>query len=148
MKCILLLSAIIFPPKIFSQKNTDSTHSVFSFTYNLVPRKDSSPIKKRSEPSQNDSTIVRGKLIDAATNEIVLFAKITFAPEKASRFVGTISNADGEFRLAIPNNLLRRKNHLAIQCLGYETSIVKFKKKQLPLPYQIIKLQTNVILLD
>jgi hypothetical protein len=81
------------------------------------------------------------------TNEVVMFATVVFVPRKASIYVASNSNAAGEFRLAIPNNLLSRKIKIRVQCLGYDMKIVTFKKKRLPLPFQTIKLHNNTKLL-
>ena len=148
MKSILLLLLIIFTSSVFGQSDKDSAKTVFSFTYNFVTKSDSIKQVKKQQALQNDSTIIMGKLIDARSQEVIVFGTVLFAAGKESIKISCYSNLDGEFRLAIPRNLLKRKFSLTISSIGFETKVIRFKKKQLPLPYQTIKLNSNVILLD
>jgi len=148
MKSILLLLLIIFTSSVFGQSDKDSAKTVFSFTYNFVTKSDSIKQVKKQQALQNDSTIIMGKLIDASSQEVIVFGTVLFTAGKESIKISCYSNLDGEFRLAIPRNLLKRKFSLTISSIGFETKVIRFKKKQLPLPYQTIKLNSNVILLD
>lgn len=148
MKTLILLSTIIlFASKALSQSTGDSAKALYTFTYNLVSKNDSSQINKKTALSQNDSTVISGKLIDERTNEAIMFAKLIFAPKKAPMYLAATPNENGEFRLVIPKHLLSRKIKIKVQALEYDTKIVTFKKKQLPLPFQIIALVRNVKLL-
>ncbi len=148
MKLLLLLSLLLFISKAFSQGSKDSTKTLFSFTYNLVPKKDSNILIKKSELLQNDSAIISGKIIDENTDNMVSYATISFTAKKEHIHLSTTSNVNGEFRLAIPYKYLRRKINIKIQSLGFEPKMITFKKKQLPLSYQTIKLKINTILLN
>lgn len=144
MKTLIYLSiTILFASRVFAQSTTDSAKIAYTFTYNLVPKNDSSQIRKKIQPAQNDSTIVSGKLVSENSNEGVPLGAVILVTQKASMLIATRSNLNGEFRLSIPNRLLRRKIKIKIQALGYDTKIVVFKKKQLPLHDQTIALILN-----
>ena len=148
MKSILLLLVIIFSSAVYGQSNKDSAKTVFSFTYNFVTKSDSIRQAKKQQALQNDSTIITGKLIDASSQEVVVFATVIYTTGKGSIQLSSYSNVDGEFRLAIPQNLVKRTFNLTISSIGFETKVIRFRKNQLPLPYQTILLKSNVILLD
>lgn len=148
MKSILLLLVIIFSSTVYGQSNNDSAKTVFTFTYNMVTKSDSIRQVKKQQANQKDSTIIKGKLIDASSQEVIVFGTVVYNTGKESIKISSYSNLDGEFRLAIPLNLLKRKISLTISSIGFETKLIRFRKKQLPLPYQTIKLTSNVILLD
>tara|TARA_B110000977_G_C11087460_1_gene495295 strand:- start:4538 stop:5860 length:1323 start_codon:yes stop_codon:yes gene_type:complete len=67
-----------------------------------------------SKETQN-FTEFKGKILDAQTNKVLVFATITIKGTNAS----TVSNAQGDFVLKVPNSLL--KNALEVSFLGYET---------------------------
>ena len=113
-----------------------------------MTKSDSIKQVKQQQVLQKDSTIITGKLIDASSQEVIVFGTVLFTVGKESIKISCYSNLDGEFRLAIPRNLLKRKFSLTISSIGFETKVIRFKKKQFPLPYQTIKLNSNVILLD
>ena len=148
MKTILLLLVIILTSTVYGQTNNDSAKTVFSFTYNFVTKSDSIRQVKQQKALQKDSTIITGKLIDASSQEVIVFATVLYTAGKGSNKISSNSNVDGEFRLAIPRNLLKRTFTITISSIGFETKVIRFRKKQLPLPYQTIKLNSNVILLD
>ena len=148
MKSLLLLLVIIFTSTVYGQSNNDSAKTVFSFTYNFVTKSDSIKQVKQQQALLKDSTIIKGKLIDASSQEVVVFATVLYSTGKGSIQLSSYSNVDGEFRLAIPRKLLKKKFSLSISSLGFETKVMRFRRKQLPLPYQTIKLNSNVILLD
>jgi len=148
MKSIVLLLLIIFTSAVYGQTNTDSAKTVFSFTYNFVTKSDSIRQVKKQQALQNDSTIIRGKLIDASSQEVIVFGTVLYSAGKGSINISSNSNVYGEFRLAIPRNLVKRTFNLTIGSIGFETKLIRFRKRQLPLPYQTIKLTSNVILLD
>jgi hypothetical protein len=148
MKSILLLLGIIFSSTVYGQSNNDSAKTVFTFTYNMVTKSDSIKQVKKQQANQKDSTIITGKLIDASSQEVIVFATVLYTAGKGSNKISSNSNVDGEFRLAIPRNLLKRKFTLTVSSIGFETKLIRFRKKQLPLPYQTILLKSNIILLD
>ncbi len=67
-----------------------------------------------SKETQN-FTEFRGKILDAQTKKVLVFATITIKGTNAS----TVSNAQGDFILKVPNSLL--KNAVEVSFLGYET---------------------------
>ena len=60
-------------------------------------------------------TEFKGKILDAQTSKALVFATITIKGTNAS----TVSNAQGDFVLKVPNSLL--KNTVEVSFLGYET---------------------------
>lgn len=75
--------------------------------------------KKRTKTNKETYFLLRGNVLDQATNSRVSFANIFIE----NTTIGTITNSEGEFVLKIP--LAKRKERLSISCMGYNPCFVR-----------------------
>lgn len=91
------------------------------------------------------STVVRGRVIDGKTGEVLPFVNIT-TNSHSSTFIGTITDVDGKFELAAAQNF----DTLIFQYVGYQTKKVKIKPHKtqnisVELKSEVTQLETAVI---
>lgn len=82
---------------------------------------------------------LKGKILDANTNEILIFATVTLENTNIS----TVTNNEGEFLLKVPTNLLN--SNIIIDFLGYKQKAIPLsqllnKKNKIKLAPSIVKL--------
>ena len=73
--------------------------------------------QEQNKEQVNTFTTFKGKVLDAQSKKPLVFASITIKGTNAS----TISNAQGDYILKVPNHLL--SNRIEVSFLGYETLV-------------------------
>jgi len=91
--------------------------------------------------AQNDKDFITGVLLDAQTNEAVVFASIRVKDAA----LGVISNLDGDFR--VPLDFAGKGAELEISSMGYETKYVVFTSLT-PNEINVIYLQPALLQLN
>lgn len=92
---------------------------------------------KQSEKAFTDTSVneIQGKVIDGETKEFLPGATVVIK----RTIIATSTDAEGNFNLVIPENLLKRKIVLVISTLGY-------KRKEFPIDKKDFRIKKSFLL--
>lgn len=79
---------------------------------------------ENNEIAEERVTLIRGKIVDASSNEPLIFATVSVAGSN----IATVCNTEGEFLLKVPNELLER--NVEISHIGFEMKSIPIKNLQ------------------
>jgi hypothetical protein len=103
----------------------------------IIPHEKNENLKPEYIEIQADSTknIIQGFVFDSASRLPLDYASILI---KGTR-TGTLSEADGSFKLAVPDGLIKSDSlTLVITYVGYKTTELTFSMNQLPITTEVL----------
>ncbi len=106
----------------------------------------SPPIQTPVQQKQTSGTVknsVSGKVIDLETKEPLSFAIVSIKNSK----VNTMTDANGNFQIVIPDSLLKEINVLEVRQVGYEPGEFLAKKSDLPLAKAVALIEARSVML-